>query len=153
MNRPLEHIVGDNVPSAILIADANGLRSGRHRPWIRRISALAGAESEANCENYVSKASHSFGITSKSTQPLSAGASVDHGVKVGITEEHVNRAADRGCCVSTCSAWISVSSYHGSPSQQASREPLLTASRQPARTGSPLWMVCRSRYWLESHSR
>ena len=43
---------------------------------------------------------------------LSAGASVDHGVEVGTTENHVNRAADRGCCVSTCSAswliWITV---------------------------------------------
>jgi hypothetical protein len=34
---------------------------------------------------------------------LSARASVDHGVEVKTTEEHVNRAADRGCCVSTCS--------------------------------------------------
>jgi len=33
---------------------------------------------------------------------LSAGASVDHGVEVESTEEHVNRATDRGCCVSTC---------------------------------------------------
>ena len=37
---------------------------------------------------------------------LSAGASVDHGVDVKTTGEHVNRAADRGCCVSTCSALI-----------------------------------------------
>jgi hypothetical protein len=36
---------------------------------------------------------------------LSAGASVDHGVEVAITGNHVNRAADRGCCVSTC--WAS----------------------------------------------
>ena len=36
---------------------------------------------------------------------LSARAHVDHGVEVGITDEHVNRAADRGCCVSTC--WAS----------------------------------------------
>ena len=34
---------------------------------------------------------------------LSAGASVDHGVDAGITKDHVNRAADRGCCVSTLS--------------------------------------------------
>jgi hypothetical protein len=34
---------------------------------------------------------------------LSAGAGVDHGVEVGIMVEHVNRAADRGCCVSSCS--------------------------------------------------
>ena len=38
---------------------------------------------------------------------LSAEASVDHVVKVRYTEEHENRAADRGCCVSTCCAsWI-----------------------------------------------
>jgi hypothetical protein len=37
---------------------------------------------------------------------LSAGASVDHGVDVENTGDHVNRAADRGCCVSTC--WASL---------------------------------------------
>jgi hypothetical protein len=36
---------------------------------------------------------------------LSAGASVDRGVEVETTENHVNRAADRGCCVSSC--WAS----------------------------------------------
>ena len=35
---------------------------------------------------------------------LSARASVDHGVDVETMGEHVNRAADRGCCVSTCCA-------------------------------------------------
>ena len=35
---------------------------------------------------------------------LSAGASVDHGVGIEATEDHVNRAADRGCCVSPCCA-------------------------------------------------
>ena len=40
----------------------------------------------------------------KEHAPLSAGASVDHGVDVGTTEEHVKRAADRGCCVSSCCA-------------------------------------------------
>ena len=35
---------------------------------------------------------------------LSAGARVDHGIEVKTTGKHVNRAADRGCCVSTCSA-------------------------------------------------
>jgi len=40
----------------------------------------------------------------KQHAPLSAGASADHGVEVKTTEDHVNRAADRGCCVSTCSA-------------------------------------------------
>ena len=38
-----------------------------------------------------------FLATSKSTQPLSAGASVAHGVDVEAAEKHVNRAADRGC--------------------------------------------------------
>jgi hypothetical protein len=40
----------------------------------------------------------------KEHAPLSARASVDHGVDVEITKEHVNKAADRGCCVSTCCA-------------------------------------------------
>lgn len=35
---------------------------------------------------------------------LSEGAHADHGVEVGITVEHVNRAADRGCCVSAYSS-------------------------------------------------
>jgi hypothetical protein len=42
---------------------------------------------------------------------LSAGASVDHGVDVETTLEHENRAADRGCCVSTCCAsdsWFAI---------------------------------------------
>ena len=39
----------------------------------------------------------------KEHAPLSARASVDHGVNVETTGEHVNRAADRGCCVSSCS--------------------------------------------------
>jgi hypothetical protein len=39
----------------------------------------------------------------KEHAPLSAGASVDHGVDVETTQEHENRAADRGCCVSSCS--------------------------------------------------
>ena len=39
----------------------------------------------------------------KEHAPLSAGARVDHGVDVETTEDHVNRAADRGCCVSSCS--------------------------------------------------
>ena len=40
----------------------------------------------------------------KEHAPLSAGASVDHGVEVETTGEHENRAADRSCCVSTCCA-------------------------------------------------
>ena len=39
----------------------------------------------------------------KEHAPLSAEASVDHGVEVETTEEHRNRAADRGCCGSSCS--------------------------------------------------
>ena len=33
---------------------------------------------------------------------LSARASVDHRVEAETTEDHVNRAADMGCCVSVC---------------------------------------------------
>jgi hypothetical protein len=40
---------------------------------------------------------------------MEARASVDYGVDVKTTGDHVNRAADRGCCVSTCCAsyfWV-----------------------------------------------
>jgi hypothetical protein len=40
----------------------------------------------------------------KEHAPLSAAAQVDHGVEVKTTEDHEKRAADRGCCVSACSA-------------------------------------------------
>ena len=45
-----------------------------------------------------------FNMNVKEHAPLSAGASVDHGVEGETREDHVNRAADRGCCVSSCSA-------------------------------------------------
>jgi hypothetical protein len=44
---------------------------------------------------------------------LSAGAHVDHGVEVENKGEHVNRAADRGCCVSTCWAYLRFIPYAG----------------------------------------
>ena len=48
--------------------------------------------------------SHGFILPNvKEHAPLSAGARVDHGVEVETTENHENRAADRGCCVSSCS--------------------------------------------------
>ena len=47
-----------------------------------------------------------LGRTSKSTQPLSAGASVDRGVEAEIRERHVNRAADRGCHDAACSPLV-----------------------------------------------
>jgi hypothetical protein len=42
-----------------------------------------------------------------------ARANVDHGVRVGNTDEHVNRAPDRGCCVSTCSDYLLIRSSTG----------------------------------------
>lgn len=39
----------------------------------------------------------------KEHAPLSAGAGVDHEVGVETTGEYVNKAADGGCCVSSCS--------------------------------------------------
>jgi len=44
---------------------------------------------------------------------LSAGASVDHGVDVKTTGEHVNRAADRGCCAASCWASYFVGDVRG----------------------------------------
>ena len=55
---------------------------------------------------------------------LSAGASVDHGVEVEATEDHVNRAADRGCCVSTCCASSFLDEGPGVPSGLQIREAL-----------------------------
>jgi hypothetical protein len=37
---------------------------------------------------------------------LSARAGVDHRIEIRCRKEHVNRAADRGCCVSSCSAFF-----------------------------------------------
>ena len=39
----------------------------------------------------------------KEHAPSLARASVGRGVKIGITLDHVNRAASDGCCVSSCS--------------------------------------------------
>jgi hypothetical protein len=46
----------------------------------------------------------SYSPNVKEHATLSAGAHVDHGVEVKSTEDHINKAADRGCCVSTCCA-------------------------------------------------
>ena len=43
-----------------------------------------------------------FFCRDKEHAALSAFASVAHGVEVKTTEDHVNRAADKGCCVSSC---------------------------------------------------
>jgi hypothetical protein len=48
----------------------------------------------------------SFLANVKEHATLSAGANVDHRVEVEATEDHENREADRGCCVSTCSASV-----------------------------------------------
>jgi len=48
----------------------------------------------------------SFLSNVKEHATLSAGANVDRGVEVEIMVDHVNRAADRGCCVSTCSTSV-----------------------------------------------
>ena len=58
------------------------------------------------CWNRRPNSNRIFWQNVKEHATLSAGASVDHGVEVESTEEHVNRAADRGCCVSSCSACL-----------------------------------------------
>ncbi len=68
---------------------------------------------------------------------LSAGASADHGAEVENEVEHVNRATDRVCCVSSCSAssihyaviislWVRQEMYHDKTSElpRQHREPL-----------------------------
>jgi hypothetical protein len=56
---------------------------------------------------FVTPLRYSFLANVKEHATLSAGARVDNGVEVETTGEHENRAADRGCCVSTCCAsWI-----------------------------------------------
>jgi hypothetical protein len=65
-----------------------------------RCSSLDGAQQRIEVNSYLSNV--------KEHAPLSARPCVDHGLEVRTTEDHENRAADRGCCVSTCSA----SDYH-----------------------------------------
>ena len=67
----------------------------------------------------------------KEHAPLSAGASVDHGVEVQATEDHINRAADRGCCVSSCSE----SSYSYGTGEKKSLYPLLPDDPKKALLG------------------
>jgi hypothetical protein len=45
----------------------------------------------------------SISCSVKEHATLPARVSVDHGVGVETKEEHINQAADRGCCVSACS--------------------------------------------------
>ena len=65
---------------------------------------------EGNCNGAIFTDSSNV----KEHATLSAGAHVDHGVKVGDTEDHVNRAADRGCCVSACSLLLHLGVRHQS---------------------------------------
>jgi hypothetical protein len=77
--------------------------------------------------------SHSNSLANvKEHAPLSAGASVDHGVEDVIMEDHVNRTADMGCCVSTCSL------YSASDKRRAHVRRVIT-SAIPAST-----IACRS---------
>jgi hypothetical protein len=66
------------------------------------------AQRKTNAETAAILGSTEATATVKEDAPLSARASIDHGGKAKTTEDHVNRAADRGCCVSTCSALLFV---------------------------------------------
>jgi hypothetical protein len=70
----------------------------------------------------------------KEHAPLSAGASVDHGVDVETTGEHANRAANRGCCVSACS----ISSFIGS----VNRDDLVVAGKDNVEGSSEQRVLC-----------
>jgi hypothetical protein len=67
------------------------------------------AQCKTNAETAAILDSTEATATFKEDAPLSARASIDHGGKAKTTEDHVNRAADRGCCVSSCSALLFVS--------------------------------------------
>jgi hypothetical protein len=89
----------------------------------------------------------------KEHAPLSAGPHVDHGVEVKTTEDHENRAADRGCCVSTCSAsWIS---YRRCLNEVLSIKPhLLASSRQYEMARLlPLWPSILWEHAQSGHGR
>jgi hypothetical protein len=73
----------------------------------------------------------------KEHAPLSARACVEHVVGVESTGEHENRAADRGCFVSTCSAaWILMWHLRSSTSNHAALIPQC-AYRIPCRSSRP----------------
>ena len=69
---------------------------------------------EMELYSFDSKGLH-FLQNAKEHATLSVGASVERGVRVVATEDHENRAADRGCCVSACwaSSFILESSLNG----------------------------------------
>jgi hypothetical protein len=66
------------------------------------------AQGKTNAKTAVILGSTEATATVKEDAPLSARASVDHGVEVETTGEHENKAADRGCCVPSCSALLFV---------------------------------------------
>lgn len=80
----------------------------------------------------------------KEHAPLSAGANVDHGVDVEITGKHVNRAADRGCCVSSCSHFFIFGAAHNAISR-------LRNSTAPSKSTSVLGLVMRDSIVLPSN--
>jgi len=67
-----------------------------------RIGILNRVAKKTSAENMTVIRSHDISCNVKEHATLSAGAGVDHGVEVETTGGHVNRADDRGCCVSTC---------------------------------------------------
>ena len=81
----------------------------------------------------------------KEHAPLSAGASVDHGGEVQTKEEHENREADRGCCVSTCCASSGCDFGPNGDRALTPDEKMEYARRADERD----WLL-RSRMWVES---
>ena len=93
--------------------------------------------------------------------PLSAGANVDHGVKVKTTGEHENRAADRGCVsrLVRCSSLSSDDVTEGNLSEEGVRtrpessgldgaEVSLTAEVRPPATELSLQCSCGAKHPL-----
>ena len=77
-------------PGKTLLAGAN-MPSRRNRVALSRFCSR---QDSVECARVAER--------QRARNPISE-ARVDHGVGVETTENHVNRAADRGCCVSACS--------------------------------------------------
>ena len=81
--------------------------ASRKYDWLRLIGIWVAAI------KWLRLLSFSYWTNVKEHATLSARAHVDHGVKVIATDDHENRVANRGCCVSTCSAFLLVIRIEG----------------------------------------
>jgi len=114
---PTENVVGVAHPRLVRRCPKCNCGRWRHVGEIARVGISTSGKAWREVDMKIvecMKCNHSWDILTEDSEssptnvkehaPLSAGASVDHGVEVETTGEHINRAADRGCCGSSCSA-------------------------------------------------